>query len=220
LTFFTLAGCGDRKDSPEVKEDKSNYFNFSLRGDEESGSISARLQYKVGGAEGRAILLPVNFSVLVDGTELILDSSKMNGPWYERIFDTAGFRGPHKLQFKTPSGTVDSEEFEVRLFSLRTKLETQIPAKDLVLQVAGLKDPDTLRVLLTDTGFYSRGIDRIDTVRNGQLLIRKADLEGIKPGPVVLELLKEEEMQLDSIGTGRGDLLISYGLRRLFELKD
>jgi hypothetical protein len=74
--------------------------------------------------------------------------------------------------------------------------------------------------LLTDTAFYSRGIDRIDTVRNDSIIITPRDLENLKNGPVYLEIYKDDEWPLKETTKGGGRISLSYGLKRVFELKD
>ena len=88
---------------------------------------------------------------------------------------------------------------------------------DLVFEFDGLSSGDQVRVLLTDTGFYTRGIDRIDTANDGQIMISRSDLDAVKDGPVTIDFYWEEEQQLEET---RGRLAISVGLRRVFELKD
>jgi hypothetical protein len=59
----------------------------------------------------------------------------------------------------------------------------------------------------------------MDTVHNNQLDLRKF-LRGISNGPINLHLYKEEEKLLNKDSSGWGELSITYGLKREFELKD
>jgi hypothetical protein len=104
--------------------------------------------------------------------------------------------------------------------SLKTELPQIIYRDDLVFEFDGLTTGDQIRVLLTDTGFYTRGIDRIDTVRNGQIMISRHELDNVKDGPVTIEFYKDTEQDLAETAEKGGRLTISVGLRRVFDLKD
>ena len=84
----------------------------------------------------------------------------------------------------------------------------------------GLDSGETVRLLLNDTSFFSRGLDRTDTVRNDSIIITPRDMENLRNGPVYLEIYKEEEWPLKEPGKAGGRFNLSYGLKRVFELKD
>jgi hypothetical protein len=91
---------------------------------------------------------------------------------------------------------------------------------DLVCELDGLEPVDYVRVLLTDTSFASEGINRVDTVKNGRVMISKEDLRKVVNGPIHLELYKEVEKPVKEKTREGGGLYISYGLKREFLLKD
>ncbi len=107
-----------------------------------------------------------------------------------------------------------------QLFSLQDAIHAAISREDLVIKLEGLAREDYVKVLLTDTSFYSRGIDRVDTVWDGQITLTKRDLANLRNGPISLEIYREEEKELSETSDGAGRLFVSYGLRRVFELKD
>jgi len=102
-------------------------------------------------------------------------------------------------------------------FSFQPILLKEIPGvikrKDLVLELDGLNSKEYIRVLLTDTS-TSDGINRVDTVRNGLIMLTKEDLSGLVNGPLHLELIKEDERPLKNGTKKGGKLSISYGLQR------
>ena len=83
----------------------------------------------------------------------------------------------------------------------------------------GLKDKDALRIVLIDTSFKGEGVNKIDSVYRNRLDLRKF-LPLIADGPIVLQLFKEEEKIFGERGGIWGEISISYGLKREFELKD
>jgi hypothetical protein len=84
----------------------------------------------------------------------------------------------------------------------------------------GLNPIDYVRVFATDTSFASPGINRIDTVRNGRIIISLADLKPLVNGPINLEFYKEDERPIKN-GTKEGGVIaITYGIKKEFELKN
>jgi hypothetical protein len=76
-------------------------------------------------------------------------------------------------------------------------------------------------MLLIDTSFYSRGIDKVDTVRSDSISLTPRDFENLRNGPVYLEILHEQEIPIgDSARKITGRLAISYTLKRNFLLRD
>ena len=56
---------------------------------------------------------------------------------------------------------------------------------------------------MTDTSYANNGINRVDAVVNGRLVITKADLESLANGPVQLEFIREYERPVKN-GTEEG----------------
>jgi len=68
-------------------------------------------------------------------------------------------------------------------FFLKEKAET-IHRADLVLDLTDLNKEDYIRVIAIDTAFRSRGINEMDTIKNGRLIISKQLLKNLVNGPV------------------------------------
>ena len=99
------------------------------------------------------------------------------------------------------------------------KIPGQIKRGDLVFEMEGLNHIDYIRVFATDTSFESPGINRIDTVKNGRIIITMTELESLVNGPINLEFYKEDERNVRN-GTKEGGVIdITYGVKREFELK-
>ena len=215
LYFFSC----NSNDSSNVDPD-SIYFDYRVTGDEDAGYITVRLQYKVGDPAGPALLLQKPGKVELDGTPFKADSSKMNGAYYEMTKPVKEFAGHHSIVFTDRKGKQYREEFDFQPISMRQVLPAMVNRGDLSLDIDGLAAKDYVKVMLTDTVRFSAGIDRVDTVKNGHVVITKEDLESLADGPVNLAISRELERPVKN-GTRRGGkLYISYEVKREFELRD
>lgn len=220
-SFFLLSGCVDNK---SLKKKKTNpddiYFDYRVWGNEENSDIVVRLQYFLENGDENTVLLQHPSKVEFDGEVLPGDSSRRNGYYYEATVPLENFAGKHSIVFTDRNEKQYREEFEFPIISLKTEIPAVVSRKELVLGLSGINPGEIVRVLLTDTAFYSRGIDRIDTVRNDSIIITPRDLENLKNGPVYLEIYKDDEWPLKETTKGGGRISLSYGLKRVFELKD
>ncbi|MBN8879423.1 MAG: hypothetical protein J0I32_17880 [Sphingobacteriales bacterium] len=196
------------------------YMDYQVTGEEERGEITVRLVFRYGGPEGRGMLLDTSASVSFDGQQLAADSSKMGGVYYEARYLAQGFEGLHQIEYKDGVGKVYVDTFSFPFFSLRS---AGLPAtvsrtKGLELEIDGLKEKDELHVMLTDTSFYGRGIDRLDTLKEGKMVFTQQDLDKLKNGPVHLEFYREKELGLNQTSRQGGRLYLSYNLSREFVL--
>jgi hypothetical protein len=216
-----LMGCTSNEFgySKEVNAD-AIFFDYNVWGDEESGNVTAKLQYRFGGPNGTTLVLEDPAKVEFDGELLRVDSSRMNGAWYEINRAVQDFDGKHLILYTDINKNQYQEEFDFKVFSLKTELPKKMKREDLVFELEGLDSVDYIKVLLTDTAFYSRGIDRLDTVHNGRIIITLKDLDNLRNGPVSLEFYREDEKAIREATKEGGRLSVSYGLKRVFELQD
>jgi len=225
LTLFTslflLPGCADNESVKKRKTDPDAiYFDYRVWGSEENGDITVRLQYFLEKGNENTVLLQHPSKVEFDGTILPADSSRMNGYYYEATIPLENIAGKHYIVFTDRNEKQYREEFEFPVISLKTEMPAVVSRKELVLELNGINPGEIVRVLLTDTAFYSRGIDRIDTIRNDSIIITPRDLENLKNGPVSLEIHRDDDWPLKETTKGGGRISLSYGLKRVFELKD
>ncbi len=218
---IVLVGCTSNEIgySKEVSPD-AVYFDYTIWGDEESGNVTAKFQYRFGGPNGTTLVLEDPAKVEFDGELLPVDSSRMNGAWYEVNRLLKNFDGRHQVLYTDGNKKQYKEEFEFNVFSLVAEIPKVVKRDDLIFELDGLAPGDYINVLLTDTSFYSRGIDRLDTVHNGKIIITRQDLDNLKNGPISLEFYRDDEKSLKETTKEGGRLSISYGVKRVFELKD
>ena len=198
----------------------SIYFDYQVWGDEGSNEVTIKLQYRYRNAEGITILPEHTGKVEFDGKVLEADTSRMNGFYYESILPLENFGGKHSIVFTDLTNKQYKEEFGFPIIYLKTEVPSIISRKNLVLEIAGSDTNEIVRVLLTDTSFYSRDIDKKDTIRNGKITLTQRDLENLKNGPVHIEIFNEEERTLKEATKAGGWLSLSYSIKRVFELKD
>jgi hypothetical protein len=207
---------GNAKDvNPE-----SIYFDYRVWGDEDAGFMTVRLQYRFAGQNGTTLVLENPSKVEFDGTVIKADSSKMNGAYYEVTKPIKDFVGKHTIVFTDRDGKEYKEEFSFQSLALKTNVPAAINRSDLVFELDGLAPKDFVRVMLSDTATFSEGIVRVDTVKNGKIMISKSDLANLMNGPIHLEFSREDERRVKNGTKEGGKLIISYELKREFELKD
>lgn len=193
------------------------WFDYQVTGKEGNDNLTIMLQYKYGGEDGDAIAAG---NVLLDGEILPADSTKMTGVFYELHKPIASFTGNHHILFTDFNNKQYKEEFNFQPVVLSVLIADTLQRSELVFKLEGLEKEDYIRVLLTDTSFINNGINRVDKLINGNLLISKADLESLANGPVQLELIREQERKVKNATEEGGRLLITYSLKREFFLKD
>jgi hypothetical protein len=221
LVVLLVAACNNEKTMPEPTFDPGViYYDYKVWGNEENSDLTVRLQYFIGEEGGKTVSWEGTGSVEFDGVILQPDSSKMNGFYYETIIPVENFVGKHSIVLTDSNRKQYKEEFEFSPFSLKNEIPRVISRKEFKIGLNGLDSGETVRLLLNDTAFYSRGIDRMDTLRNDSIIITPRDMENLKNGPIYLEIYKEGDWPLKQPGQGGGRISVSYGLKRVFELKD
>lgn len=214
--FFTA--CNNTE--PENKKifQSKVYRLYTISGEEGNDWVNCYFQFR-SGKNGYSFILEEPEGIRFDTEALSPDSTLEKEFFYELQMPAADFSGKHTITYQDENGKAFSDEFVYKPFRLTKEPGETVSRKELVLQLAGLEEGDKLRVVMTDTAFESRGINKFYPVENGELDLRPY-LEGnILNGPVMLQLFKEEEKALES-SPQNGRLSLTYGLKREFELKD
>lgn len=196
------------------------FFDYEIWSEEDREDVTINLQYRMGGKNGTTLVLGEPSRVTFDGEQLIVDSAKVTGAYYEVQKSFASFPGKHTISFTDLNNKEYSEEFEFTPFTLEPNVPAILNRGDLVFNFKGLQAVDYLNVILTDTSFKSHDINDIDTVRNGQLVIKADRLSALVNGPIHLQFFREQILPLKRPTKEGGRFMITYGLKRDFELKD
>jgi hypothetical protein len=221
IGILLLLGCAgkDKKNEGEISPEDI-FFDYQLSGAEGDDNITIKLQYREGDEEGDGMAIREPGKIVVDGETIQADSTRMTGYFYELHKPMGSFAGTHTISFTAVNGKEYKEEFSFQPVSLLTPIADTIQRNELVLEFEGLDEKDQVRVLLTDTSFISDGLNQVDSVKNGRLVISREDLETIATGPVQLELIREYEKPVKNRTGAGGRLQINYSLKREFFLKD
>lgn len=233
LTHWTLSAClaavfatgltacnnAEMGNSVDVNQ-SAIYFDYNLTGYEDMEEVTLRLQYRFAGPNGTTLLLNEPSQVTLDGVVLKADSSKMSGVYYEVIKPKGAFTGQHTIVFTDHNKKNYTEKFSFAPFAVKYNLPDTIKRENLVIHLEGVKALDYVSVLFTDTVFTNSGLNRVDTVKNGELVIKKADLDKLASGPVYLDLFKEEDAPIED-GTAEGGKFSKvFSARKAFLLVD
>jgi hypothetical protein len=215
-----LTACSDSNDKKSTSDvnAESIFFDYQVRGEEGNEAVTVLLQYRYGGENGSTLTLEEPASVQVDGETIKGDSSKITGAYYEIQKPVANFAGKHSILFTNLDKKEYQEEFTFQPMQLMTAIPETVQRGDLVLELSGMKAEDYVRVILTDTVFAGEGFERMDTVRDGRILITKDEMAALADGPIQLELINEQENPVKKGTKEGGRLSFSYGLKREFVL--
>ena len=220
VCFFFISCTSNEIGNGNDVNPNSIYFDYRIWGEEGNDDITVMLQYRFGGVNGTTLVLEEPSKVELDGQQIKTDSSRMTGAFYERVKPVKEFTGKHTIVFTDINQRQYKEEFSFQPIAFRTNIPAEVKRDDLVFELEGLNSEDYVRVLLTDTSFASDGINRVDTVKNGRVIISKKDLETVVNGPVHLELYKEVDRLVKDGTDEGGKLSITYGVKREFVLRD
>ena len=221
ISIFSLFSCTSDEigNSKDVNPD-AVFFDYEIWAEESKEDVTVNFQYRMGGKNGTTLILNEPSKVMLDGEQLKVDSAKVTGAYYEVQRPLTSFAGKHTISFIDLNKKEYNEEFEFKPFSLEPDVPSTLNRGDLVFNFKGLDGVDYLSVILTDTSFTSHDINDIDTVRNGRLIIRGDRLSALINGPIHLQFYREQILPLKKPTKEGGKFIITYGLKRNFDLKD
>jgi hypothetical protein len=200
---------------------RSIYLDYQVWGEEEKEYVTVLIRLFENSNFKRPVALPAPGFVELDGQVLTADSSEMAGHFYEIQFHIDDFDGMHKITIADTWGQQASEEFEFSSFALREEIPDLVTKRnDFTLPILGLKDGEFVRVIMIDTVFSTTDINRLDTLRNNEIVIERQALQNVANGPVSLLLFKEEEEQVYAPELYGGKKMVTFGLKRELELVD
>lgn len=219
IILFSSCTSNEIGSSKDVNPD-AVYFDYKIWGGEGIEDVTVTLQYRFGGSNGTTLVLEAPAQVELDGEQIPADSSKMTGAFYEVQKPLTEFTGRHLILFTDINKKQYREEFSFKPFKLSTEIPAELKRGELVFDFEGLEPVDYVRVFARDTSFESNDINRIDTVKNGRIILTPADLYNLVNGPINIEFYREDEKPVKNGTREGGRIAVTYGLKREFELKD
>lgn len=221
FSFLIFNSCSSNEiGSSKDVNPETIYFDYKIWGEEAGDNLTVKLQYRFGGENGTTLTIEEPAKVELDDELIPGDSSKMTGAFYEIQKPIKEFAGEHTITFTYNNEKQYREKFRFQPLQLKTSVPGVVKRGPMLLEVDGLEGEGLVRVILTDTLFTSEGINRMDTIKNRQIIITAEDLESLVNGPIQLELIKEEERPVKNGTREGGRISISYGLKREFILED
>jgi hypothetical protein len=217
------SSCRSRDKRAEIGSSKeiipeAIFFDYQVTGEEDNDSITVLLQFRSWGEFGATLALDTPGRVQFDGELIKGDSTKITGAFYEIRKPLKTFNGPHNIVFTYDAGKQYREEFIFQLLKLAADIPATLRRDSLDLSLLGLDSGDVVRVVMTDTVFGSEGIDRLDTVKDGHIIITPKELKTLADGPIQLHLVKESETPVKNRSRKLGRLYMIYRLKREFLL--
>lgn len=205
-----------RRDAPD---EEHLFFDYQVSAEEGREDATVRLQYKLGDESGEALALEKPAKVLLDGKEIAADSSRLSGTYYELIRPLEELKGRHSIVFIDEEGKEYRQEFTFEPFALAEELPESISKRPFTIRLQNFPPAaETVRLVMTDTALYSTGVNEDLQVENGEIHIDKAMLDHLIAGPISLEISREKEEPIRHGAKAGGRLLLTYSLRRQFEL--
>lgn len=220
LLLYCFTSC-QNAESGRATELESNriYYDYQVSAEEGHEEATVRLQYKIGDENGRAFVVEKPGKVMFDGAELKVDSTHFTGAYYELIKPLSEISGEHTIAFVDKKGKEHTTNFSFAPFSLAQDVPERVKRKPFTIQLKNFPASFILiRLVMTDTSLQSPGVNEEMQIENGRVAIDEAFLNNLKAGPVTLEIYREEERPVGSGTKEAGRLLMTFGIRRQFEL--
>ena len=216
LVTAGLIACNDNDKVGAQTDLNDIYADYKVFGEEENETVTVLLQFRAGGADGKTIVIKSPGKVTIDGTPLQADSAGVSGAYYEAAFPLASFEGAHTIMFESPDGKRHRQPFKFSSFKFKDEPATAVQMKARRFYLEGLPDTAKLRLLMTDTSFATRDVNLETEIQDGSILITDQMWRALKPGPLFLEIYREESKGISGFSKSGGSITIHYGLKREF----
>ncbi|MFL5788849.1 MAG: hypothetical protein ACJ748_12395 [Flavisolibacter sp.] len=215
-----LAGCKGSTNAPLNKEFRNVEPELSVWADENSGSVSCHFIFTKGRYSDKGVAIPGKGKLQLDGIELRADSSKFNGYYYDYISEITPFSKKHLLVFTDPNGDIYKDDFDFIPPVVENSLNERMSRKPFHLALKNIPERAYIRLVLTDTSFYSKDVNELVPVIDGKIEITQKMLNNLKNGQISLELFEELEKSLFKHTPYEGKFSLSYHIQREFDLTD
>lgn len=218
LILLVVACNRENKKSRDPLSSDNIYLDYKVTATEGDDNLTILLQLRDGGDEEDGVNGALK--MMLDGESILPDSTALGGIFYETHQPIESFAGPHEIVFQAADGKEYREKFTFQPVVLNTVIADTVYRSDLVFEFSGLEPGDRVRVLLTDTSFINDGVNRVEKLRDGKLVIDSSSLDRVANGPVLAEFIREFEQPIKDGTKAGGRLRITYALKREFFLAD
>lgn len=217
--LLTFCACSNNENQPaaETAEPPEIWVQYKVWAEEGDSLVAGMLQFFTDSTMEQTLRLEQPSGIALDGQQLAADSAAMVGAYYEFQAPAQQFAGTHQLKFTDLDKNVFTDNFSFYPFRLDEKFPAVLSVQDHRLELDGIPDGSAVRVVLTDISGDGQGINELVQVNDGSVLLPAAYWQQLAPGPVIVHLSAEEERPLES--RLQGQLLVTYGVSRVVELK-
>lgn len=216
LLFFGIAltGCRER---PDYREEEL-FHDYQITGEEGADQVSILVQFRERNSYGPTVELIEGSGIELDGIPLELNKETRSGPVYVASRSVNEFDGSHQLVFTDSRGKKWKQELVFSMFNLvdSNLFKRPVDSAGFEIVINAVWPVKRLRVLMTDTSYAGKEVDKKQVLTQNKLTITRADLTGLKPGPVQLELVSEYQRIMEGKARLRGALNVAYTVRREF----
>ncbi|GAC1420932.1 MAG: hypothetical protein NVS1B13_12680 [Flavisolibacter sp.] len=219
LVSFLLVCCHSRKEHPLDKNIQELFFDYQISGTEEKQDITFILKFCLGLRQGKGMGI-YRGKVLIDGVQIVPDSSLNDGIYYETTIAKKKFSLSHFIEVQTSSSEKYIETIDFNPFSLEEEIPARLKRNPFYVKLKGYKSGSALRLVLQDSSRNSIGINEIVKVHQGSLLVNQFMIDRLITGPVLLKIYEDQEKALKNTMKPGGMLHILYSLERDFNLED
>lgn len=219
--IFILLSCTNNTEIGSGKDvdPESIYYDYRVWAEEGKDDVTVMLQYRFGGEDGTTLVMEEPGKVVLDGVELTADSARLTGAFYEMVKPVKEFLGPHTIVFTDRNKKEHREEFQFQPFTLAAEFPEKLKKEPFTVKLKDFPSaPTTIQLTMTDTSFASKDVNEEILIERGEIRIDSNKLKKLTTGPVSFEIFWDNERPVKNASKEGGRLLISYGLRRQFEL--
>jgi hypothetical protein len=222
FSLVLLVSCQEREAEQSYDSGPDKIFpDYAIQADEGSGRVTCRFRFRAGGPNGKILALDSPARIELDGQVLQPDSAGLNGVYYEVDTTVTAFAGKHSVVFTGPDKKQYREDFEFHPLGLARELPDTIDRKPFRLQLTGMPVRESpVRLVMTDTAFESDWVNELTGVVKGEVDITVPMLRSLKPGPITLEIYREEDHALMKAPKRGGRMSLLYSLKREFVLRN
>jgi hypothetical protein len=213
--YLLLCGCASNEigNSKDVNPE-TIYTSYEISYTEGDDMVSCLARFRFAGKNGTTLVLNSPSNVQLDGVALPVDSSRLDGAFYytKRKFDD--FTGKHSFVFTGINGKTYPQPFTFKRVGLVANIPPTWGAGDMPLEFSGLEDGDLVHVQIQDTSSATEDISRVDTIKNGKILISSTDFGKLKSGMLNMDLYIDVDMPLQNATEEGGKLNLFYRMQR------
>ena len=177
-TFLTLAILVIACSSNEIGNSKdvnpqTVYIDYSVEHEENNPTVSCIAQFRFAGKNGTTLILNEPAKIELDGKKMQLDSSSSSGAFYSLSENVTAFEGKHELIYTDAANKVYHQQFTFHPLNLKSTIANNLSKKqNLIIGFSDQNENNVIAISIEDTAQKTENIDKMDTIKNGHIIIQ------------------------------------------------